>query len=211
MTPAGQGWTLIARFSNSDSKNWMKDSGDWWYDKNVAVGRTTDPTSNAGMISPAFWLVSGNEFKITPSDNAQHTALLHTTGACLSRKTFRSKITSYGNFRNGVVWASDNCLGSCRVQYGGQYKTTEGFSQYHCSGEINSANNVGFWCDWSSGDGAVMMIVGGGNKCNRADHGIGVTEAEDSSFKETGQGEEDFGNYADIPPTSSYSLNLWVR
>ena len=27
-----KGWTLIARFSNNDNKNWMLDDGSWWYD-----------------------------------------------------------------------------------------------------------------------------------------------------------------------------------
>ena len=53
-----QGWTLVARFSNNDTKNWMADSGEWWYDKNVATGETTDPSGNIDMISPAFWLGS---------------------------------------------------------------------------------------------------------------------------------------------------------
>ena len=101
MTSSGQGWTLIARFSNDDAKNWMDDTGSWWYDKNVAFGSTTLPSSNTDMISPAFWLVSGNEFKITRSDDPQHTALLKTTGDCLGGQTFRSKITSYGDFRDG--------------------------------------------------------------------------------------------------------------
>ena len=26
---SGQAWTLIARFSNNDTKNWMEDSGEW--------------------------------------------------------------------------------------------------------------------------------------------------------------------------------------
>ena len=97
------------------------------------------------------------------------------------------------------------------AQFNMAVSTTEGFSQYHCSGEINSANNVGFWCDWDAGDGAVMMIGGGGKKCNRADHGIGVTEANAASFKETVHGEKDFANNVNSPSTSSYSLNLWVR
>ena len=37
MTTSGQAWTLIGRFSNNDAKNWMKDSGEWWYDKSVAL------------------------------------------------------------------------------------------------------------------------------------------------------------------------------
>ena len=210
MTPGGQGWTLIARFSNNDNKMWMDDSGEWWYKTTGAVGRTTDTSSNSDMISSAFWLVSGNEFKVTRSNDAQHTALLQTTGDCLGGQTFRSKISSYGDFRNGTVWASDKCLGSCSVQYGGQYQTTQGFKMATCNGNIQSNNKIGFWCDWSGGDGAVMMIGGGGN-CSRADHGIGITEVNSASFRETGQGEHDFGDEAGSSASNSYSLNLWVR
>ena len=115
MTSTGQGWTLIARFSNDDAKNWMDNSGHWWYDKRHAAGDTSDPSINADMMSPAFWAVRGSELKITRSDDSQHTPLLQTTGNCLGGQTFRSKVTSYGNFRNGAVWASDQCLGSCTV------------------------------------------------------------------------------------------------
>ena len=159
------GWLLIARFSNNDGKNWMKDSGDWWYDRRNAAGATTDPSANADMFSQAFWKVKGREFKITRSDDPGHTPLLQTTGNCLNGKSFSSKITSYGDFRNGKVWSSNRCLGSCTVQYGGQYKTTDGFQQAGCSSNIQSSNKIGFWCDWSGGDGSVMMIGGGGKYC----------------------------------------------
>ena len=215
MTDDGKGWTLVARFSNSDDENWMKDTGFWWYDQHVAKGTTTDPSNNTDMISPAFWLVSGREFKITRSDDPSHTPLLQTTGDCLAGGTFRSKITSYGDFRNDKVWASDQCLGSCTVQYGGQYKSTDGFQQAECSGNIQSANNIGFWCDWI-GDGSVMMIGGGGSSCSRADHGIGITESGDASFvyKSVEHGTEyDFGCEAltATVPSQAYSLNLWIR
>ena len=36
------------------------------------------------MISAVFWLVSGTEFKITRSDDPQHTALLKITNLCLA-------------------------------------------------------------------------------------------------------------------------------
>ena len=207
MTSAG-GWTLIARFSNNDVKNWMDDTGDWWYDKNVAFGETSDPSVNADMISSAFWLVGGSEFKITRSDDSQHTPLLQTTGQCLGGQTFRAKVTSYGNFRNGAVWASDQCLGNCAVQYSGQYQTTDGFQQAECSGNIQSSNAIGFWCDWGGGDGAVLMI-GGGGSCSRADHGIGITEANEASFVYGASGETDFGSNGGSG-TGAYSLNLWV-
>ena len=114
-----------------------------------------------------------------------------------------------------TIWASDECQGSCTVQYGGQYQTTEGFAQASCSGEIQSANGIGFWCDWAGGDGSVMMIGGGGTNCARADHGIGVTEVNEASFIDASIGEGDFGNFtaagnAGVLP-KSYSLNLWVR
>ena len=215
MASDGKGWSLIARFSNSDFKNWMRDDGLWWYDQQVAVGTTTNPSFNSDMISPAFWLVSGREFKITRSDDPSHTPLLQTTGNCLAGQTFRSKITSYGDFTNGKVWASDQCLGSCTVQYGGQYKSTDGFQQAECSGNIQSANRIGFWCDWDNGDGSVMMIGGAGSACGRADHGIGITETDAATFvhQDSTEIEFDFGYDArsSTAPSQSYSLNLWIR
>ena len=193
----------------------MKESGDWWYDLRSAAGETSNPSVNADMISSSFWQVKGGEFKITRSDDSSHTPLLQTTGNCLGGQTFRSKITGYGDFRNGKIWSSDRCLGSCTVQYGGQYKTTDGFQQAECSSNIQSSNKIGFWCDWSSGDGSVMMIGGGGSYCDRADHGIGITETNEASFVELGGGasEYDFGYDADTSdsPSQSYSLNLWIR
>ena len=147
MASDGKGWSLIARFSNNDNKNWMCDDGLWSYDQNVAIGKTTNPFINVDMISPVFWLISGREFTITRSDGPSHTPLLQTTGNCLTGQTFRSKITSYGDFKNGVVWASDQCLESCTVQYGGQYKSTDGFQLAECSGDLQTANKIGMWCD----------------------------------------------------------------
>ena len=136
-------WTLIARFSNLDTKNWMLDTGHWWYDQTVAEGTTTDPSVNADMISPAFWLVSGREFKITRSDDSSHAPLLQTTGNCLGGQTFRSKITSYGVFRYRKVWSSYRCLGNCTVKYGGQFNTTDGFKKAGCTGKLQSSNKIG--------------------------------------------------------------------
>jgi hypothetical protein len=185
------GWTLIARFSNSDSKNWISNAN-FWYDRNENFGNVKNPAENSDMISDAFWRVKGEKFKITRSDDSSHTALLQTTSNCLQSGTFRSKITSYGNFRNGAIWASNQCLGSCQVSYGGQYRSTAGFEQYRCSSDIQSSNYIGFWCDWSGGDGAVMMIGGGGSGCDRADHGIGITEEDAAKFGDT-QPHHDFG------------------
>ena len=209
------GWILVARFSNNDGKNWMIDSGDWWYDRRYASGATTDPSVNADMISPAFWMVKGGEFKISRSDDSSHTPLLQTTGNCLGGQTFRSKITSYGDFRNGKFSSKHRCKGICTVQYGGQYKTTDGFQQAECSSNIQSSNNIGFWCDWSIGDGSVMMIGGGGKDCSRADHGIGITETDSASFVHFSGTETEYdfgyGAFRRDSPSQSYSLNLWIR
>ena len=215
MTSDNQSWTLIARFSNNDTKHWMNDSGYWWYDRIEAAGKIADPSNNTDMISPAFWVVSGNEFKITRSDDSHHTPLLQTTGNCLGGQTFRSKVTSYGDYRNGVAWASDQCLGNCVIQYGGQSLWTNGFQQSGCSGDMQSSQAIGFWCDWGQGDGAVLMIGGGGGSCERADHGIGITETASASFVEEGgaQTKYGFGSEADatLRQSDTYSLNLWIR
>ena len=197
----------------------MNDKGDWWYDRLTAVGATFDPSVNADMISPGFWLAKGTEFKITRSNDPYHTPILETTGNCLRGQTFRSKITSYGNFRNGRVWSHYKCLGSCRVQYGGEYKTTDGFQQAECgSGNFHwGRKTIGFWCHYND-DGSVMMTGGGGYSCANADHGIGITEADKASFVEKGgstsETEYDFGQSAYIGSShisSAYSLNLWIR
>ena len=91
------GWTLVARFSNADTKNWAEPSGAYWYDK-TAVGSTTSPSANSDMISKAFYNAKGTDIKLTRSDSASHAYLLYSNG-CMSTTTFRSKITSYGNFR----------------------------------------------------------------------------------------------------------------
>ena len=55
----------------------------------------------------------------------------------------------------------------------------------------------------------MMMIGGGGDSCDRADHGIGITEENQAKF---GGLNVDFGDDADDEnPASIYSLNLWVR
>ena len=199
----------------------MEDKGLWWYDQQVAMETTTDPSNNTDMISLAFWLLRGKEFKITRSDDPSHIPLLQTTGNCLARQTFRSKISGYGDFRNGSFWASKQCLGSCTVQYSGQYKSTDGFQQAECSGDIQSANKIGFWCDsqYFYGYGLVLMIGGGGSSCGDADHGIGITETGAACFIEAGGSatesrgtEYDLGYNATTgsAPSQSYSLNLWI-
>ena len=211
------GWTLVARFSNQDAKNWMKDAK-FWFDRMSSYGESSDPSHNGDMVSEAFWKTSANEIKISRSDDPTHTALLRTTGICLKGNTFRHYITSFGNFRNGAVWSSDKCLGNCSVIYGGKYQSTTGFGMHSCSSDIQDSNYIGFWCDWSGGDGAVMMIGGGGNACGRADHGIGITEEGAAKFRENYGDSLDFGyepghgfSYVQSNTEKSYALNLWVR
>ena len=88
---------------------------------------------------------------------------------------------------------------------------TTGFEMHSCSSNIQSSSYIGFWCDWSTGDGAVMMIGGGGSGCHRADHGIGITEENAAKFGGSAGSVLDFGNQAHITAKQSYALNLWVR
>lgn len=205
---SNNGWTLISRFSNADSANWMQYSGSWWYDRTTSYGNVTSTSQNYDMISPAFWLVQGNYIKITRSDDSSNTALLYTS-SCTGGNTFRSFITGYGNFRNGRVWNSNNCRHSCWSYFGGSYSSTGGFSAAMCASNLLGNNDyLSFWCDWGHGDGAVMMIGGGGDGCYRADHGIGITEANSAQFN-TAYCHGDFGDNCNSP--NSYSLNLWIK
>ena len=204
------GWTLISRFSNADSANWMQYNASWWYDRTTSYGSVTSPSDNYDMISPAFWLVQGDYLKITRSDDSSHTYLLNTVRGCTGGMTFRNFVTSFGNYRNGVIWNSNSCRRYCLVYFGGSYSSTGGFSTVSCGSNLGiyGDNNLAFWCDWSSGDGAVMMIGGGGDSCHRADHGIGITEADQARFG-TGDCDGDFGDNCNFP--NGYSLNLWIK
>jgi hypothetical protein len=79
-------WTLIARFSNGDSKHWI-DDGVFWYDRVTPYGEVDNPLGNTDMISSAFWELNGSEIRITRSDDPSHTALLQTTSNCLQGNT----------------------------------------------------------------------------------------------------------------------------
>lgn len=188
----------------------MLNSGRWWYDLNSTNGISTVPSVNADMISIAFWLVGGSELKITRSDDVNHTALLQSTGGCLGGMSFRQKMASFGDFRGSRRWASNTCLGRCTVEYGGQYKTTQGFRQAGCDGDLQSGNMIGFWCDRNNDDGSVILIGGGGRSCAGGDHGIGITSENYPRFL-SGKG-YDFGDDSHHSRTTkNYSLNLWIH
>ena len=193
----------------------MRQKGQGWFTVDTSVGQTANTSANSDLLSPAFWLVSGHEFKITRSDDPQHTALLRTSSDCLGGQTFRAKITSYGRFTNRQSWEIqanvDGCRGSCNVSYAGRFEETVGFKQAKCSGEIQSAEKIGFWCAIEP-SGSVMMIGGGGQPCTLGDHGIGITSANDRSFKHASSSKRnDFGDVATSSPETAYSLNLWIQ
>ena len=200
----GRSWTLIARVSNKDGRHWTW--GSRWWEYNMTEGKTTDPLDNRDMISPAFWLVGGNEFMITRSDDPHTAPLLQTTDNCLVEQTFRDKIRTS---KAGIKL--NQCGSNCGVRYGGQYENTEGFEQANENGcspaNLQTGNKIGFWCTHGTSNhvnGAVMMIGAGGDGCSGADHGIGIgIRGYD--------GNDDFGKKAYESPTKDYSLNLWVR
>jgi hypothetical protein len=202
------GWTLIARFANMDAANWMLDTGEWWYTVTQEMGQTTNRGDNADMLSRAFWTVQGTDLRLSRSDNVDDAGLFRTNTGCMPNTTFRTFITSFGNFQNGVVWGTDSVAATCGGVFANNYATTNGFQQAACSGEIGAPNSISFWADWSQGDGAVIMIGGGGTLCSRADHGIGVTEANAASF--VFGSEDDFGSDG-FNSTDPYALNLWIR
>ena len=209
MTTNEGGWTLVARFANADAANWMIDTGEWWYTRTDAAGTPTSRSENADAYSPAFHQVKGDEMKFSRTDNPDDGHLLMTNANCLGDKTFREHITGYGDFQNGVVWGNNDVKGTCAGVLGNNWNGTSGFAQAQCTGDIGAPNSVSFWADWSAGDGSVMMIGGGGNNCSRADHGIGVTEANAASFV-FGNSEDDFGNNGQNL-NDPYALNLFVR
>lgn len=91
------GFTLIARFSNVDARNWMEASGNFWY-QIESYGNDTSTSSNADMVSKAFSKIAGYDLKLTRSDDNGHVALMSATG-CMGGQSLRTKVASYGDFR----------------------------------------------------------------------------------------------------------------
>lgn len=198
----GQGWTLIARVSNNDTKNWRPNSSFWKYDMNDAKGKTTDPLDGMDMISPAFWLVGGNEFMIARSDYP-YTTLLQTTDDCLGQQTFRDKInTSYGE---GFIL--NQCQSCCNIACGGQYTETGGTvsaTGNECSPySLRPNKKIGFWCKHGQKRAVMTMIGVEGDRCLKVYHAIGIILGSHTT--------NDFGRIGGGSPTKDYSLNLWVR
>ena len=97
------------------------------------------------------------------------------------------------------------------MSYAGRFKETVGFKQANCSGKIQSAEKIGFWCAIKS-SGSVMMIGGGGQPCALGDHGIGITTSKKRSFYAGRSGNKnDFGDAGTVSPETGYSLNLWIQ
>ena len=97
------------------------------------------------------------------------------------------------------------------MSYAGRFEETVAFKQANCSGTIQSAKKIGFWCAIGS-SGSVMMIGGGGQPCTLGDHGIGITSAKDRSFNHAPPSKRnDFGDVATSSPETAYSLNLWIH
>ena len=215
MDSDGGGWTLIGRFSNGDARNWMLDTGEWWYKRTAAAGSPTARHINLDAFSPAFYQVAANEFKLARTDGPTDAHLLMTTDLCLGGATFRQHMTSFGNFQNSMFWAEDQVRGTCAVSLGGDWKSTNGFQFAQCSGTIGGPDTISFWTDWSAFGGSVMLIGGaGGNSCEYADHGLGITDAASASFYPglPGVQEDDFGSGgSDGLNNDLYGLNLFVR
>jgi hypothetical protein len=202
------GWTLIARMSNTDSAVWIQNAN-WWYDNTTPTGDTTSASTNTDMINAAFWSLPAQSLRVTRTDSPT-TALLTTSSTCIGSQSFRAKFASFGDYRT-AVWGSNSVRGSCTVTaWGGSYASTSGFSYAGsaCAGEIGGANSISFLASYSSGDGAAIMIGVGGSSCDRADHGIGITE-ENSPLFGGSLATADFGD--STAGSTAYALNLWVK
>jgi len=193
----------------------MQDAGEWWYDKWEAVGDSTRRDVNADAINPGFWGLLADEMKLSRTDNPDDAHLLMTTGNCLDNTPFRDFIVQFGDFRT-KSWADNQVRHTCKAVFGNNHKGTAGFSKAGCDeGEIiGDALGISFWADAGS-DGAVMMIGGGGDNCDGADHGIGITETDEATFvtKKGSMSEADFGDdgFYDGILEINYALNLFVR
>ena len=80
----------------------------------VKKGLNKIDNSAGSMISNATLIFLFFLYAYVGRELGWYIPLLQTTGNCLAGQTFRSKITSYGDFRNGKVWASSSAWEAVR-------------------------------------------------------------------------------------------------
>jgi cysteine-rich repeat protein len=200
-----RGWALVARFSNADEKNWMLDTGEWWYSKVTPAGSPFSRSENADMISPAFANLVGSYLRISRTDNPNDFYLGRIS--CLSGRSVREMLFDFGG---PTSWGPDTVAGSCSASYANNFAATGGFAQAQCAGDIGNSTGFNFFAHRTI-DSAVISIGGVGSACGYADHGIGVTAADTNQFADTTT-ENDFGDSSSSSGApSSYALNMWVR
>ncbi len=208
----GGGWTLAARFANSDANSWMADGANY-FKSFESKGTPTSPTEVADMISPAFSRVRPRHLRITRTDDANHAHVLMTTGvSCISgNRTFRQFLSFAAqnqDYAGAQGWSYVTNPLFCSAQIDNS-SATEGLFFHDCAGTMGGPGRITFFASLGQDQpGAVMLIGGAGGGCGNPDHGIAVSSL--SHFDPDPVESADFGDQ--IPPsTVGYALNLWLR
>ena len=202
------GWTLVARFSNLDGKNWINGKFLTYY-ITPHYGSTLDPSHNQDMISDAFWRLKGYDIKITRSDDPTHTALLQTTNNCLMGNTFHQFILYLAD-GSRTARSVNKCKRSCAIKYGGEYQNTTGFEMHSCNGSIQNSTYIGFLCNFGPKNVSLMTIGGIGSVCGIADHGIAIKKGPKGNSLDFGNRPTGSDDYDKRKIQKSYALNFWV-
>ena len=215
----GGGWTLIARFSNTEKTMSWVDSAQRWYDSVEEEGATTSSTVNTDMLGAGFWSVSAQELKLSRSDRLGNEHVVVTTDACVGGLTFRQKIESFGDWRI-ASWPDETVQGSCAVEHNGsieEVQLTSGFGKYMCQGaKVGKIDGINFFAHAGEWNAVIMPggVKGGAGGCGSAHNGIAVVADTPGTFGGTLGYQMDFGDSYDPskePLEQNYALNLWVR
>ena len=91
MTTAGGGWTLAAKFSNKDAKQWIDAKSRWT--SNSTFGDATTLAEDHDAKSPAWGAVQADEFLFTDTYQPGH--YMQTTGNCIGGVTLTTFFTLY--------------------------------------------------------------------------------------------------------------------
>lgn len=105
MTRGGGGWTLIAKMTNQDAKNWVNAKASWT--GTSAYGNAQNLAAGADAKSPAWGTLPADEMMLTDNPDPASNELVMTTSGCLGGLTpsqfFTAALANYPT-ASGQTW-----------------------------------------------------------------------------------------------------------
>jgi hypothetical protein len=214
MSLAGGGWTLVAKFSNQDSRNWANSEINWV--NSSTFGSTTDLSDGSDAKSDLWSRMNATDFLL--NDHLNLTEYVYTDDGCLRGTDLGSY---FGIALASFPYSGTNYYDVCAVQfsYVPNWGTEPNWSnQVSTSSQIglNASSTVAIAKTDSGGDTSAVISFYEASDDFEADVGLGALE-NGQSYTNDGYSQDIGGptscSYDDTICASDYpeTVFFWVR